>query len=78
MRIDMNHWYHGGNLEEGKPKGTYLYVTNTPGRAKLEANKSPNGKAYRTLHRIIFIWYLYELGYLEGKRVVKSQAISRI
>lgn len=48
MKEITKHWYHGGNLEEGKPK-TYLYVINTPGRAKLEADKRPNGKVYRLL-----------------------------
>jgi hypothetical protein len=32
-------WYHGGNLQDGEPKGTYLYVTDELRFAKAHAGE---------------------------------------
>jgi len=45
-KIDMNYWYHGGNLEDGKPKGAYLFVTNALKRAESNVREY-GGKVYR-------------------------------
>jgi hypothetical protein len=41
-------WYHGGDFLEGKPKGTYLDVTDSRQHAEVHAGEHlPNGKVYR-------------------------------
>src|SRR5262245_45485547 len=40
-------WYHGGDLEYGEPKGTYLYVTDRRQFAEAHAGEHPNGRVYR-------------------------------
>lgn len=44
--MEKVYWYHGGRLEDGKPKGTYLYVSNARNHAKAHANEQ-NGNVYR-------------------------------
>ena len=45
--METTTWYHGGDLENGAPKGEHLYVTDNHGHALLEARKHSNGAVYR-------------------------------
>ena len=42
--MDGKTWYHGGDFRNGKPKGTYVYVTDN--RRLAEAHAKPNGTLY--------------------------------
>lgn len=42
-------WYHGGDLQNGKPKGPYLYVTDSLKFARAHAKQDKTDKVYRLL-----------------------------
>jgi hypothetical protein len=47
MSAESTSWYHGGDLKDGQPKGTYLYVHESQKFVGAFAREQTNGRVYR-------------------------------
>ena len=45
-------WYHGGDFKNGKPKGTYIFLTDNPKLASAHVQKSKQKQPDRRVYRL--------------------------